>query len=170
MPNAVWAYSGAAGACSTRTRLQSQPSSSATTIGMDVHTPWPISECLSRIVTLSSGAMRMNAFGDTGGFVAGAGSAANARRAATGTMNATTRPAAADFTNARRPSPAVSGAAVVVSADANGTGSCMPSRHMAALLRREFGGAMHGAADALVGAAATEVARHRGIDVGVARR
>src|SRR5580765_5194628 len=150
MPNAVCAYSGAAGACSTRTWLQSQPSSSATTIGMDVQTPWPISECLRRIVTLSSGAMRMNAFGDTGFFAAAGASSASARRIAVGTKNAMTS-APPVLRNVRREGAAGS-----------------RSRHMAFLLR-ECRGAMHGRADALVRAAAAKIAGHRGVDVGVGR-
>jgi hypothetical protein len=45
-------------ACSTFTRVQSQPSSSATSIGSTVRTPCPISSFVAHTVTLPSGAMR----------------------------------------------------------------------------------------------------------------
>src|SRR5579863_6804485 len=44
-----------------RTWLQSQSSSSATIIGSDVFTPWPISGFLDTIVTVPSGAMATKA-------------------------------------------------------------------------------------------------------------
>src|SRR5678815_189166 len=151
-----------AGACSTRTWLQSQSSSSARTIGSEVHTPWPISECLSRIVTLLSGAMRTNAFGATA--AGGLAAWAKARRRPTGMQNATTRPAdsvAVDFRKSRRLR------AEGWITDLSG------SRSMALLLRRrrghQLGGAMHGRADTLIGAAAADVAGHGGIDGGTGR-
>ena len=50
-------------ACSTRTAAQSTSSSSATSIGRDVFTPWPISGLLAMIVTTLSGVIRMNDVG-----------------------------------------------------------------------------------------------------------
>ena len=49
------------GTNSARTWSQSQPSSSATSIGNAVNTPWPISERATRIVTRSSGAITIQA-------------------------------------------------------------------------------------------------------------
>ena len=63
MPNMVCANCGAAGAISARTFDQSQSSSSATSMGSDVITPWPNSRCLTCTVTEPSRAMRKNAFG-----------------------------------------------------------------------------------------------------------
>jgi len=62
-PTAVCAYTGAAFACATLIFDQSASSSSATSIGSEVQIPWPISECASRMVTLSSLPTRTNAFG-----------------------------------------------------------------------------------------------------------
>src|ERR1700733_8927986 len=48
-------------AYSERTLVQSQPSSSATIIGMEVSTPSPISALAQRMVTVSSGSMTIQA-------------------------------------------------------------------------------------------------------------
>src|ERR1700761_3563124 len=48
-------------AYSERTLAQSQPSSSATIIGMEVSTPSPISALAQRMVTVSSGSMTIQA-------------------------------------------------------------------------------------------------------------
>ena len=72
IPNVVWWYAGAAGACSTRTFDQSRSSSSATSIGSVVQIPWPISECARSTVTLSSAPIRRNALGSGSGFAGGA--------------------------------------------------------------------------------------------------
>src|SRR5579859_6840379 len=48
-------------AYSERTLVQSQPSSSATIIGIEVSTPSPISDLAQRIVTVSSGSMTIQA-------------------------------------------------------------------------------------------------------------
>src|SRR5262245_41646621 len=106
----------------------------------------------------------MKAFGGTGA-LAGSSSAL-ALRAASGTKQATTRPAeiaVVAFRNSRRP--------VTASACIEEAGSVMAlgSRHMAALLL-ELHGAMHGRADSLIRAAAAQVARHRGVDIRIARR
>src|ERR1700722_1501374 len=153
MPNAVCAYAGAAGACSARTFAQSQSSSSASTIGIDVQMPWPISECLSRIVTVLSGAIRTNAFGDTGG--AFAASCAMPRRIATGMQKPTTKPVAAVFRKSRRFT-----ARVFV----------MPkgSRHMTGLLH-QFRCGVHGGTNALIRSAPANVAAHGGVDIRVGR-
>ncbi len=66
MPKAVWAYTGAAGACSTRILDQSASSSSATSIGRAVQIPWPISEWAISTVTLSSVPTRRKALGAKG--------------------------------------------------------------------------------------------------------
>jgi len=94
MPHIVCAYAGAAGACSTRTLDQSASSSSAISIGSEVQMPWPISECASSTVTVSSVPMRRNAL--AGGSFAAAGAAASAAWAARrppGTWKAITSPA-----------------------------------------------------------------------------
>src|ERR1700744_4406644 len=48
-------------AYSDRTLVQSQPSSSATIIGIEVSTPSPISALAQRMVTVSSGSMTIQA-------------------------------------------------------------------------------------------------------------
>ena len=67
MPQAVCAYAGAAGACSTRICCQSASSSSAISIGKVVQMPWPISECASNTVMRLSVPMRRNALGTGSG-------------------------------------------------------------------------------------------------------
>ena len=91
MPNTVLAYTGAAGACSTRNFDQSASSSSAISIGSVVQMPWPISECASSTLTLSSAPMRKKALACSVAAAAGA-SWAKARRLPPGTTKATTRP------------------------------------------------------------------------------
>src|SRR5882724_10543609 len=59
-------------AASTRILLQSASSSSATSIGSAVYTPWPISEWLAKTVTVPSVPMRRSALGTTGGLDGGA--------------------------------------------------------------------------------------------------
>ena len=68
IPNMVCVNCGAAGANSARTFDQSQSSSSATSIGNEVMTPWPNSRCFTCTVTDPSRAMRRNAFGVVLGF------------------------------------------------------------------------------------------------------
>ena len=58
MPNIGLLKASLTGACSTRTVLQSASSSSATSIGMAVSTPWPISDEPTMTVTRLSGVMR----------------------------------------------------------------------------------------------------------------
>ena len=89
MPNTGLAYTAAAGACSTRMRVQSASSSSAISIGSVVQMPWPISECASSTVTRSSVPMRRKALGAS---AAAPGACAKARRRPPGTTKATTRP------------------------------------------------------------------------------
>src|SRR6185437_16052798 len=62
-PSSELMYTSAGGANSTVTLLMSTSSSSAISIGIEVATPWPISERAQRIVTLLSGVMRTHAFG-----------------------------------------------------------------------------------------------------------
>ena len=49
------------GANSASTLLQSHPSSSATSIGSAVKLPWPISDLATRMITLSSGSITIQA-------------------------------------------------------------------------------------------------------------
>src|SRR5690606_12088506 len=146
-PNAVWAYSGAAGARRARTRLQSHSSSSATSMGSEVITPCPNSRCFTITVQVPSLPMWRNAFGATG-FAAGAWASAWRPRPM-GRKKAIARPpesAAEPLRKTRRERFAMSG-----------------------LLQRGARAADR-LAHPLVGAAAAEVAAHRGVDVGVARR
>ena len=83
MPKARFLYfSTSAGACSPRTWLQSASSSSATRTARPDIGPWPISMCLERTVTVSSGAMRTKALGMKSVPSAGAGSRVTASPAA----------------------------------------------------------------------------------------
>src|SRR3989442_1642576 len=59
-------YSGPAGACSTRIADQSASSSSAISIGIDVRTPWPMSDLSTIIVTTLWGGMGIGGFGAKG--------------------------------------------------------------------------------------------------------
>src|SRR2546426_11207508 len=138
MPNIGLVYALSAGANSIRTLDQSASSSSASSIGNDVVTPWPISERSTTTTTLSSAPMRSHAFGANGA------AAATRPRPVAGRWKPMTRPAPAR--------PAVS----------------RNSRRVTcgALMSRSLRGAMDGGADALVGAAATDVG-HRRVDVGV---
>src|SRR5438093_6573876 len=138
MPNIGLVYALSAGADSIRTFDQSASSSSASSMGNDVVTPWPISERSTTTRTLSSAPMRSQALG------------ANAAAAA---PRITCRPAAGRWKPMTRPAtPAVS----------------RNSRRVicAALMSRSLRGAMDGGADALVRAAAADVG-HRRVDVAV---
>src|SRR5882762_11245455 len=117
---------------------QSASSSSASSIGSDVVTPWPISERSTTTSTLSSVPIRNHAFGAKG--------AATAARP---------RPVAGRWKPMTRPAPATPAAS-------------RNSRRLmcAALMSRSLRGAMDGGADALVGAAATNIG-HRRVDIGV---
>src|SRR3989449_5817591 len=141
MPNNIgFTYALSAGADSILTFDQSASSSSASSMGREVVTPCPISERSTTTRTLSSAPMRSHAFGANGA----AAAARPARRPAAGTWKPMTRPAPATLAVSRN------------------------SRRLicAALMSRSLGGAMDGGADALVGAAATDVG-HRRVDVGV---
>src|SRR2546422_5248812 len=140
MPNIGLMYALSAGADSMRIFDQSASSSSASSIGSDVVTPWPISERSTTTTTLSSAPMRSHAFGAKG--------AATAARAPF-------RPPAGGWEAMTGPAPATPAAS-------------RNSRRLicAALMSRSLRGAMDGGADALVGAAATDVG-HRCVDVGV---
>src|SRR5436309_7928238 len=131
-------YDLSAGADSIRTFDQSASSSSASSMGREVVTPWPISERSTTTSTLSSAPMRSHAFGANGAAVV----ARPARRPAAGRWKPMTRLA----------TPAVS----------------RNSRRVicAALMSRSMGGAMDGGADPLVRAAAADVG-HRRVDVAV---
>src|SRR5881396_2207987 len=63
MPNIGLVYALSAGADSIRTCDQSASSSSASSMGNDVVTPWPISERSTTTRTLSSAPMRSQALG-----------------------------------------------------------------------------------------------------------
>src|SRR5207247_990578 len=136
-PNIGLMYALSAGADSIRTFDQSASSSSASSMGNDVVTPWPISERSTTTTTLSSAPMRSHALGANG-----AAAAAARPRPVAGRWKAMTKPATlAVSRNSRRV-------------------TC------AALMSRSLRGAIDGGADALIGAAATDVG-HRRIDVGV---
>src|SRR5438034_9897825 len=139
MPNIGLVYALSAGADSIRTFDQSASSSSASSMGNDVVTPWPISERSTTTRMLSSAPMRSQALGAN----AAAAPPRIAFRPAAGRWKPMTRPA----------TPAVS----------------RNSRRVicAALMSRSLRGAMDGGADALVRAAAADVG-HRRVDVGVA--
>src|SRR3989441_3806938 len=139
MPNIGLVYALSAGADSIRTFDQSASSSSASSIGSDVVTPWPISERSTTTTTLSSAAMRSHAFG-----AKGAAAARATRRPAAGRWKPMTRPAPATPAASRNSRPLI----------------------CAALMSRSLRGAMDGGADALVGAAATDVGHGR-VDIGV---
>src|SRR5256885_9863328 len=66
MPNIGFVYALSAGANSILILDQSASSSSASSIGSAVVTPWPISERSTRTSTLSSAPMRSHALGDSG--------------------------------------------------------------------------------------------------------
>src|SRR6266704_2746372 len=139
MPNMGLMYALSAGAKSMRIFDQSASSSSASSIGRDVVTPWPISERSTITSTLSSGLMRSHALGVKG--AAGVGP----NRAPAGIWKPMTRPAPATAAVSR-----------------NSRRVTLVEARTLRLLRR----AMDGGADSLVGAAAADV-RHRGVDVGV---
>src|SRR5882724_2841368 len=139
MPNIGLMYALSAGADSMRILDQSASSSSASSMGSDVVTPWPISERSTTTSTLSSVPMRSHAFGANG-----AAAAARPRPVA-GRWKPMTRPAPATPVASRNSRRVISGAAP---------------------MSRSLRGAMDGGADALVGAAATDVG-HRRVDVGV---
>src|SRR5213080_3014377 len=142
MPNNIGlTYDLSAGADSIRTFDQSASSSSASSMGREVVTPWPISERSTTTSTVSSAPMRSQAFGANGA----AAAAPPALRPAAGRWKPMTRLATpAASRNSRR---VISGAA---------------------LMSRSLGGAMDGGADPLVCAAATDVGHGR-VDVGVRR-
>src|SRR5205809_923644 len=124
MPNIGLVYALSAGADSIRTFDQSASSSSASSMGNDVVTPWPISERSTTTRTLSSAPMRSQALG--------ANAAAAAPRIAC-------RPAAGRWKPMTRPAtPAV---------------SRNPRRVICeALMSRSLRGAMDGGGDAHAGA------------------
>ncbi len=64
-PSVSWLpyFSSSPVALTTRTRLQSASSSSATICGMPVRTPWPISDRWQTMVTVPSLAIEMKALG-----------------------------------------------------------------------------------------------------------
>src|SRR3989449_8584492 len=138
MPNIGLVYALSAGADSIRTFDQSASSSSASSMGSDVVTPWPISERSTTTRTLSSAPMRSQALGAN----AAAAPPRIAFRPVAGRWKLMTRPA----------TPAVS----------------RNSRRVicGALMSRSLRGAMDGGADALVRAAAADVG-HRRVDVGI---
>src|SRR5690348_3511569 len=131
MPNIGLKYALSAGADSIRTFDQSASSSSASSMGNEVVTPWPISERSTTTRTLSSAPMRSQALGANGA------ATATRPRPVAGRWKPMTRPATpAVSRNSRR---------VIC----------------AALMSRSLRGAMDGGADALVRAAATDVGHRR---------
>src|SRR5207248_11792616 len=73
LPPVAVSRSGRVGARSARTRRQSASISSATIIGSAVHTPWPISDLWTRIVTSPVSSRRIHAFGANGSALVAAG-------------------------------------------------------------------------------------------------
>src|SRR5881296_275784 len=144
MPNIGLMYALSAGADSIRTFDQSASSSSASSMGSDVVTPWPISERSTTTSTLSSAPMRSHAFGANGAAASGA--------------PPRPRPEAGRWNPMTSPAPA----APVVSRNSR---RVMPAD---ALMSRSLGGAVDGGANPLIGAAAADVG-HRGVDIRVAR-
>src|SRR2546423_12846802 len=139
MPNIGLTYALSAGADSILTFDQSASSSSASSMGRAVVTPWPISERSTTTSTLPSVPMRSHALGANGA------AAAVRPRPAAGRWKPMTRPAPATVAVWRNSRRVTSGAA---------------------LMSRSLCGAMDGGADPLVGAAATDIG-HRRVDVGV---
>src|SRR5947209_604386 len=126
-------------------------------MGSVVQMPCPISEWARITVTLSSPPIRRKALagGRAVGAAAGGSCAKAKRRRGAGTKKPTTRlpPTTAErLRNERR--------------ESSGCGTW--GGVMASTLH-QLGGAVHGAADALVRAAPAEVAAQRGVDLGVAR-
>src|SRR5207237_7885049 len=132
----------AAGADSILTLVQSASSSSATSIGSAVATPWPISERSTTMSTLLSGLIRSHALGANGA----AGGVA-------------TRPPAGRWNPMTSPAPA----AAVVSRNSRRE---TPESREGALMSRSLRGPVDRRSDALIGAATANVG-HRGVDVGV---
>src|SRR5213592_2351194 len=142
MPNIGFVYALSAGANSITIFDQSASSSSATSIGSAVATPWPISDRSTRISTLSSGLMRSHALGANGSD----GGGAAPMRGREGRWKPITSPAPATeaaWRNSRRVTSAL------------------------ALMSRALRHSVNGGANPLIGAAATDV-RHGGVDVLVA--
>src|SRR5256714_922859 len=139
MPNIGLVYALSAGANSIFTLVQSASSSSATSIGRAVLTPWPISERSTTMSTLLSGLIRNQALGAEG--AAGVGAK---------------RPPAGRWSPMTSPAPS---AAVVSRKSRRETLE-------GALMSGSLRGPVDGRPDALIRAAAADV-RHRGIDVGV---
>src|SRR5471032_67760 len=142
-PSSALVYTAPTGAISTFTLRRSTPSSSAISIGIDVYTPWPISERAEISVMVLSSAMWTQALG------VWMVPAARACSAASGRNTPSVRPVAAS--------------AVVL----------MKSRRVVVMARSSGfahfrGRRVDGGADAVVGAAAADVAAHGVLDVGVA--
>lgn len=86
-------------AYSARTLVQSHANSSATIIGSDVKMPSPISDWATRITTLSSGSMRIQAFtslASAGAALSHGSGAIDSALATPGSMTPMARPPAAD--------------------------------------------------------------------------
>src|SRR5215470_19247553 len=134
-----------------RTWLQSQSSSSATIIGRDVLTPWPISGFFATMVTVPSGAMETNAESTAAAELLS--SIASSADAGSGISASSARPPPARreaLRTARRSS--MAGA----------------SGDMTALLFHA-GSNADGAADPVVTGAAADVAGHGRVDLRIAR-
>src|SRR5437016_9708596 len=139
MPNIGLVYALSAGANSILTLVQSASSSSATSIGSAVATPWPISERSTTMSTLLSGLIRSHALGANGA----AGGVA-------------TRPPDGRWNPMTSPAPA----AAVVSRNSR------RETFGSALMSRSLRGPVDRRPDALIGAAAANVG-HRGAAVRV---
>src|SRR5215467_8388994 len=134
-----------------RTWLQSQSSSSATIIGSEVFTPWPISGFFDTMVTSPSGAIETKAESSAG---AVAPSAAPSARAGSGMMALSARP------------PPASSDALSTVRRVRSVPEC--SGDTTALLL-QAGGHPDRAADPVVAGTAADVARHGCIDLLVRR-
>src|SRR6516162_6560698 len=132
-----------------RTWLQSQSSSSATIMGSEVFTPWPISGFLETIVTVPSVAIETKA--ESSVRAAAFPSVASSANTGSGISASSASPPPASreaFSSARRSSPA--------------TGS---SCNTAGLLLFDAGGNPDGTADAVVTATTADVAGHRRVEL-----
>src|SRR4051812_42222842 len=160
-PSVFWSpYFWSPSACSMVTRAGSAPSSSASSAGIVLRTPWPISERAQTSVTRPSGAMWTKTFGRSPADAAGASALAGASASASALMSTSAQSNAA--AKARRPAnasarPPTNRRRVIAAA------AVMSLHHQLAR------GALDRRADAAVGAAAAEVAGQRTIDVVVGR-
>ena len=152
-----------------RTLLQSHCSSSHTIMAFEVQTPWPSSVCAMRIVTVSSGAMTIQALiSRVAGSSYHAAAGAVCALAREGTQKPSTK------APGRRQAAGIAAIELVGSAEtrwrAAPSDRVEPTSHTRAhaspFILHQIGGQMNGLPDAVVGAAAAGVG-DLGVDVGV---